>query len=84
MLRILVEFTYVCLINYVSCCDIASKMGLVVPAFVSFISLNQEQEMVRTYVTHGNGVHSGFLGGYLKERDHVKDLGINGRIMYLK
>jgi len=40
--------------------------------------------MVRTCVTRGNGPHTGYLWGQLKERDHVKDLGISGRIMYLK
>lgn len=40
--------------------------------------------MVRTCVMHGKRLHIGFLWGVLKERDHVKDLGISGRIMFLK
>ena len=39
--------------------------------------------MVRTCFTHGKGLHTGFLWGELKERDHVTDLGVSGRIMYL-
>jgi hypothetical protein len=39
--------------------------------------------MVRTCVTHRKGLHTGFLWGELKERIHVTDLGISGRIMYL-
>jgi len=40
--------------------------------------------MVRTCVMHGKRLHIGFLWGVLKERNHVKDLGISGRIMFLK
>jgi hypothetical protein len=36
------------------------------------------------HVTHERELHAGFWLGDLKERDHLKDLGVNGRIMYLK
>ena len=44
----------------------------------------KEEEMSRACSTYGKEVHAGFWWGNLRERNHLKDLDVNGRIIILK